>query len=82
MAMKRYKMSFASQVKHVPQHPERTGVSFCGGLDFDAYYQEWPNEAALRKTIEMQSKTVPHSSHWRAWVTTHAGRRWAEGRTK
>jgi hypothetical protein len=60
--MKRYKLSFADSIKHVPEHPERTAKR---SSDWDIVYQVWPNRAAMLKTIELQGKRAPHHADWR-----------------
>ena len=61
--MKRYKLSFADSIKHVPEHPERTAKR---SSDWDIVYQVWPNRAAMLKTIEMQERGAPRSTNWKA----------------
>ena len=65
--MKKYTLSFADSLTHVPEHPERTArrVSTAQPMDFDVRYQVWPNRAAMLKTIEMQRRGEPRSDHWR-----------------
>lgn len=64
--MKRYRLSFADSLKHVPEHPERTAAHPGHGLDMDVYYQVWPNRVAMLKTIDMQGRGPARSNHWRA----------------
>lgn len=64
--MKRYSLSFADSLKHVPEHPERTAYHTGRALDFDIHYQVWTSRAAMLKTIEMQEKGPPRSGGWRA----------------
>jgi len=47
-------------------HPERTGYRFATrDIGSDLLVQEWPNRAALRKTIEMQEKRERDILDWR-----------------
>jgi hypothetical protein len=66
MTMKRYSLSFADSIKHIPEHPERTAKRSGSGMNFDVYYQVWPNRAAMLKTIDIQGKSPPKQTHWRA----------------
>lgn len=66
--MKRYTLSFAESIKHVPEHPDRTARRSGHGLDMDVYFQVWPSRAAMLTTIRMQEKAPPHPHHWRPVV--------------
>lgn len=67
--MKRYTLSFADNIRHVPDHPERTA---CFHSSFDVNYQVWPSRAAMLKTIDMQGKRASHWTDWREWKPRHA----------
>ena len=45
--MKRYRLSFAESLKHVPEHPERTAKHSGSDMDMDVYYQVWPGRASM-----------------------------------
>ena len=77
--MKRYSLSAAAAIDHVPAHPYRTGYKMATGMNFDVYFQEWPNRAALLKTIEIQGRSAPHPTHWRDWQTSRYAIRAAKG---
>jgi len=64
--MKRYCLSFADSLTHVPDNPERTAKHSGHGMDMNVYYQVWSNRAAMLKTIDLQSRRTPHPSDWRA----------------
>jgi len=64
--MKRYTLTGAQAFEHRPEHPERTAYRHGGGLDFDVYFQVWPNSASMRKTIELQEKRAQDFRDWRA----------------
>lgn len=67
--MKRYTMSFADSIKHVPEYPERTAQR---SFSWDVMFQVWPSRAAMLKTIEMQGRRAPRSDDWREWKPRHA----------
>ena len=47
-------------------NPDRTGYRFATReIGSDLLIQEWPNRAALRKTIEMQEKRERDILDWR-----------------
>ena len=52
--MKRYSMSFAASITHVPLHPERTAKH--GLRNWDVCYQVWSSRKAMAKSIRMQEK--------------------------
>lgn len=62
---KRYSLSFAASLEHIPEHPERTAKRSGGTMDFDIHYQVWPNRAAMLKTIELQSRRESKPTNWR-----------------
>lgn len=64
--MKKYKMSFADAMTHIPAHPERTARREGVGMDFDVTFQEWPSRASMMKTIEMQERSGSNYMKWRA----------------
>lgn len=65
--MKRYTLSFADSLTHVPKHPDRTAMRNHGtGLGFDVVFQVWPSRAAMLKTIQMQGRRASQSRDWRA----------------
>jgi hypothetical protein len=66
--MKKYSLSFADAMTHVPEYPDRTARRNQSGLNFDVIFQVWPNRAAMLKTIEMQGRGEPRPDHWRAVV--------------
>ena len=80
--MKKYSMSFARFTEHIPEHPERTAYRSGGSLDFDTYLQVWPSAAAMAKTIEMQSRSPPHPSHWKPWLSSRLASHLVEKRSK
>jgi hypothetical protein len=63
--MKRYTMSFADSISHVPEHPERTAKKQGRGMNFDVTYQVWPNRAAMMKTIDMQERRGSRQDDWK-----------------
>lgn len=63
--MKKYKMSFAESLKHVPEHPERTARR---SLEWDVQYQVWPNRQSMARSIRMQEKREPRRGDWKAVV--------------
>ena len=67
---KRYVLSFAASLSHIPEFPERTAKRdiYIGPAEWDIEYRVWPNEASLQKTFEMQDKSPPSSKHWRPSV--------------
>lgn len=65
--MKRYSLSFAASTAHVPDHPERTATRQGSGMDFDVYYQVWPNRAAMLKTSDMQARAGNSPRNWKPW---------------
>lgn len=72
--MKRYVLSWAASVSHVPEHPERTAKrTQSSGWDFDVTYQVWPNRKSLAKSIRMQEKGPPRGDHWRPCVPLSDG---------
>lgn len=62
MALKRYTLSFAASVDHVPDHPERTARR---SISWDVEYQVWPSRAAMIASIRMQEKRAPHRTDWK-----------------
>ena len=66
--MKKYRLSFAAHTEHKPEHPERTGYRHGRGMDFDVYFQVWPNRPALLATIHMQQKREPSNLDWKPWI--------------
>jgi len=67
--MKRYTLSFANSLKHVPAFSERTAKRNAGtGFDFDVVFQVWTNRAAMAKTIRMQEQAPPDHYNWTACV--------------
>lgn len=69
--MKRYRLSFAASLTHIPDHPERTArrtpFDPRDPMSMDVEYQVWPNRAAMLKTIEIQGRSEPRPDHWRAY---------------
>lgn len=61
--MKRYHMSFAASLIHVPECPERTAQREL--QSFDIEFQVWPSRAAMLQTITMQRRAAPRPNHWR-----------------
>ena len=67
--MKRYQLSFADSIKHVPTNPDRTARrNSGGGLNFDVTYQVWTNRKAMAKSIRLQERRERHSTDWTACV--------------
>lgn len=67
--MKRYSLSGADGFSHVPEYPERTARRGSRrGLDFDVYFQVWPNRKALARSIRMQEKRERRQDDWTACV--------------
>jgi len=64
--MKRYRLSFADSIVHVPAHPERTASRPGRGMDMDVYYRVWPNRASMLCSIEMQERASNSQYNWRA----------------
>lgn len=67
--MRTIKMSFAASLDYKPPNPERTASRSHLGMDMDVTFQEWPNRAAMLKTIEMQASGPHKQTHWRAVKT-------------
>jgi hypothetical protein len=68
--MKRYVLSFAGALEHIPKHPERTAKRH---LSFDVEFQIWSNRAAMAKSIRMQQRGEHRPDHWRACVPLSDG---------
>lgn len=66
--MKRYRLSFADSLQHVPEHPDRTARKTNDGLDMDITYQVWPNRASMARSVRMQERGASRAGHWRPWV--------------
>lgn len=65
--MKRYALSFADSLSHVPEHPERTARKSGTGMNFDVQYQVWTNRPAMLKSIEIQDRHLELGrSGWKA----------------
>lgn len=62
--MKRYVLSFADSVNHVPEHPERTAKRSGKGMNFDVTWQVWPSREAMLKTVQMQQRREPRPDDW------------------
>jgi hypothetical protein len=62
--MKRYTLSFADSVGHIPEYPERTCQRSPG---WDVQYQVWPSAGAMETTLRMQGKAPPSRFHWVPW---------------
>lgn len=61
--MKRYSLSFADSITHVPEYPYRTAKRSFG---WDIVYQVWSNRASMLKSISMQDKgTSSSASKWK-----------------
>ena len=54
--MKRYSMSDGASMTHTPEHPERTARQSGIGMDFDIYFQVWPNRPSMARSIRMQER--------------------------
>jgi hypothetical protein len=63
--MKTKAMSFAAACEYQPPNPERTARRNIG---WDVEFKEWPNRAALAKSIRMQQKREPRQNDWFAVV--------------
>jgi len=67
--MKTVRMSGGAASQYKPPHPERTARRFLDELmNCDAIFGEFPNRAAMLKTIEMQQKRERRSTDWKACV--------------
>lgn len=77
--MRRYTLSFADFLMHVPKHPERTGFRQTMGADI--MFAEWPNRPAMLKSIQMQKNRAPRQDDWKDWQTW-SERRKADGGVK
>lgn len=71
--MKKYTMSHAAAIDHVPTHPDRTASKTGTGMNFDVTFQVWPNRAALAKSIRMQERREHRQGDWRACVKLRDG---------
>jgi len=63
--MKRYTLSGADSLSHVPEHPERTAMRQHQRMNFDVTYQVWPNRPAMLKSLEMQEQRAPRFDDWK-----------------
>lgn len=68
--MKRYSLSFAASITHVPTHPERTAQRPGQGMDMNVYYQVWPNRASMLKTCDMQASASNSARNWKPCKTS------------
>ena len=65
--MKHYTLSFAQALDYAHPAPERTASRGFTGINFDRYYQVWPNRASMLKTIELQERRPERrASDWTA----------------
>jgi len=56
--------------------PECTAYRDAGGmLDFDIYFQVWPNRASMLKTCELQGRGAPSRKNWKPLIPDHASER-------
>jgi len=62
--MKRYTLSLAASLSHVPEHPERTAKRDTG---WDVMYQVWPSRGAMLQSLKMQARGAT-TRLWRAYV--------------
>ena len=66
--MKHITMSFAAAREYKPVHPERTARRNCAGImNFDVTFVEFPNRAAMLKTIELQEKREHRQTDYKAY---------------
>lgn len=66
--MKRYTLSMADSVTHLPEHPNRTAYRMGRGtMNFDVTYQVWPNRESMLKTIALQEAGENAQYAWRDW---------------
>jgi hypothetical protein len=63
-----YGRAWSAEVTLAVTHPDRTGYRVVNDLAGDYVFQEWPNRAALLKTIEMQASGPSRPDHWHAFV--------------
>jgi hypothetical protein len=71
--MKRYSISFGASIDHKPTHPERTARRSGHGMNFDVFYQVWPNRQSMARSIRMQQKRESRCDDWRACVPLTEG---------
>lgn len=71
--MKKYTMTFAAAMDHVPVNAERTARKDGTGMNFDVTFQMWPNRASLAKSIRMQERREHRQGDWRACVKLRDG---------
>jgi hypothetical protein len=70
-SMKTVTMPGGRAHEYRPAHPERTAYRNANGaMNFDVIFREWPNRAAMLKTIEMQGRREPRQDDWRDWSTS------------
>lgn len=63
--MKRYTLSFADSITHVPANPERTAKRYGSGMACDVYYQVWTNRPAMLRTCDIQARASNSSRNWK-----------------
>ena len=63
--MKKYSCPLGrmNEIKH--EHPERTAYRNGVGMDFDIYFQVWPNRESMARSIRMQERG--HNLGKRIW---------------
>jgi hypothetical protein len=59
------------EVSH--EHPERTAYRHGSGMNFDVYFQVWPNRASMAKSIRMQQRREPRQGDWKAVIPLKDG---------
>ena len=69
--MKKYVLTLADSIKHIPEYPERTAHKNIGG--WDEHYQVWPNRISMAKSIRMQGRRAPHPHDWKACIKLNDG---------
>lgn len=66
--MKKYTMSFADSLTHMPKFPERTAKRSGTGMNFDVTYQVWTNRESMAHSIRMQQRGDSYLPKWTACV--------------
>jgi len=59
--MKKYSLSFAESIHHIPKNPERTATR---QIEWDIEYIIWNNRETMTKTIRKQQEKPWHRNNY------------------
>lgn len=62
--MRHYILSVGQALDYKHDAPERTAYRSGTGMNFDRYYQVWPNRISMVKTIRLQQRGERNLSWW------------------